>query len=409
MRKTTNSMLNLNKHILLAFVYFIIAAFFGVLLRSFNAVELPINYRFVVHTHSHIALLGWVYVVLTTLLYKLFLNKSELERKYRKLFLFTQITLVGMLLTFPFQGYALFSIIFSTLFLIASYWFSWFFIKHTPINVKNLFSYKCIKWSLFYLVLSSIGPWALGAIMTLLGPLSIWYRLAIYFYLHFLYNGWMLLTLIGFFFYVLEKNQIFIGEKNLKFFFWSLNIGIVLSFLLSTLWTEPLLIFNVIGALGAILQLGAFIIFIYWFREPTMQVLEIFNPFQKGILRTVVYLLVIKMVLQLLTSVPYFSMLVANYLDFTIGYLHLTFLGVVTLSIFLFLDYFQIFKIAKVPYYIYLIAFLITEMFIFYKGFAAWQKFSIFENYHDVLALISFVIPVSLFLIIVLREKIYTK
>ena len=124
-----------------AFSYFIMAAILGVLLRSFNSIEIPVNYKFIVHSHSHIALLGWVYLALTTLLYKLYLNTLNSDKKYQNIFWFTQLTLVGMLLTFPFQGYALFSIVFSTLFLIASYWFFWFFTKNVGVAYKKRNSY----------------------------------------------------------------------------------------------------------------------------------------------------------------------------------------------------------------------------------------------------------------------------
>lgn len=116
-------MINLKWHIRTAFAYFLLAALLGVVLRSFASVGIPINYRFIVHTHSHIALLGWVYVAITTLLYKLFVQTPIADKKYRYVFGLTQLTLIGMLWTFPFQGYALFSIIFSTLFLFASYGF----------------------------------------------------------------------------------------------------------------------------------------------------------------------------------------------------------------------------------------------------------------------------------------------
>ncbi|MBT8306156.1 MAG: hypothetical protein KJN85_04405, partial [Maribacter sp.] len=109
--------INLKSHINLSLGYFMIAAVLGVVLRSFHSIEIPVNYKFIVHTHSHIALLGWVYMGLTTLLYKLFLEGQELDLKYRRIFWFTQFTLVGMLLSFPLLGYALLSIIFSTLFL----------------------------------------------------------------------------------------------------------------------------------------------------------------------------------------------------------------------------------------------------------------------------------------------------
>ena len=81
--------MNLKLHIKITLVYFLLAAALGVVLRSFHSVEIPVNYKFFVHTHSHIALLGWVYMALTSLLYKLYLNKLDFDKKYRKIFWFT--------------------------------------------------------------------------------------------------------------------------------------------------------------------------------------------------------------------------------------------------------------------------------------------------------------------------------
>lgn len=388
---------SVKKQIYVAFVYFLMAAFFGVVLRLFHAVDLLVNYKFIVHTHSHIALLGWVYLILTTLLYHLYLSNQSISKKYRNLFLFTQVTLVGMLVTFPFQGYAFFSIVFSTLFLVASYWFTWFFIKHVSTAAKACNSYRIIKAALLYLVVSSFGPWALGAIMTILGPLSIWYRLAIYFYLHFLYNGWMLLALIGLLFYILEKKEINLNEKTFNFFFLMINSSIVLSFFLSTLWTDPSIFYNVLGGLGALIQIIAVVFLIRELRRKVQNSTNIFSAFQKNVLQTIIALLFLKIVLQLASALPYVANMATNYLDFTIGYLHLTFLGVVSLSIFFFLDYYKVFRIKAKPYFIYLIGFLATELLIFYRGIAAWQKLPLLDNFSELLIVASALIPLSLF------------
>tara|TARA_R110000868_G_scaffold60556_2_gene184807 strand:- start:14298 stop:15500 length:1203 start_codon:yes stop_codon:yes gene_type:complete len=396
---------SVKKQIYIAFVYFIIAALLGVVLRLFHAVDLPVNYKFIVHTHSHIALLGWVYLVISTVLYSLYLNASVAHKKYKRLFFFTQVTLLGMLLTFPFQGYALFSIIFSTLFLVASYWFTWFFIKHAPNVVKTSHSYQTVKMALGYLVISSIGPWALGAIMTILGPLSIWYRLAIYFYLHFLYNGWIQLTLIGLFFYLLEKKKVILQEKEFKFFFWMMNMGIVFTFLLSTLWTKPALVLNVLGGMGAFIQIIALLFLMRSLRKKIPDFKNLFTSFQKNVFQTIVFLVVIKIILQLVSAIPYMANLAASYLDFTIGYLHLTFLGVVTLSIFFFIDYFKFFKIHSTPYYLYLFGFFSSEALIFYKGLAAWQKLPLWGIYFELLTIASLLISLSLIMMLFQKWK----
>ncbi len=398
----------LKNHINLALGYFIIAALLGVLLRSFHAIEIPVTYKFIVHTHSHIALLGWVYMGLTTLLYKLFLKRKEVALKYRLIFWFTQFTLVGMLVTFPFQGYALFSIIFSTLFLFASYWFTAFFMRYVPASYKKNNSYKCVKFALWYMVLSSLGPWALGAIMNTLGATSIWYRLSIYFYLHFQYNGWMILGLLGVFIYVLERNDIEIPKVTFNRFFWWINLGIVLSFFLSTLWTKPHVFLYVIGGLGAILQIMAFGILVMLGIRNKEKLFQVLTPLQKNLLFTVAALVGLKILLQLLTAFPYFADLAATITDFTIGYLHWTFLGVVTMALFLFFNYFKLLILPKPAIILYLIGFLFTEGMIFYKGIATWWSLGIFEGYFEVLALGSLVIPLSLALIWFTNNKALT-
>jgi len=395
----------LKNHTKLALGYFLLAAILGVVLRSFHSFEILVNYKYIVHTHSHIALLGWVYLALTTLLYKLYLVNLDLDRKYHKIFWFTQVTLVGMLLTFPFMGYALFSIIFSTLFLFASYWFAWFFLKNTPAILKKTNSYKCVRVALWYLMLSSLGPWALGAIMNTLGAESAWYRFAIYFYLHFLYNGWMIIALVGILFYVFEKNQINISHKFFGRFFWSMNLGVILSIFLSTLFANPSIILNFLGGIGAVLQLTAFVILIKFIAGLKVEMNTVFSSFQKGLLMTITVLLAVKMILQLTTAFPYFANLATTILNFTIGYLHWTFLGVVSIGLFLFLDYFKLIQISKKAYLLYFLGFALSEVLIFYKGVTAWQDLGLFDGYFEVLVAVSFIIPLSLVLMLAVNWR----
>jgi len=396
-------MMQSKSHIKIAFAYFLLAASLGVVLRAFQVFELPITYKFFVHTHSHIALLGWVYVALTTLIYRLFVQSPIKNKKYRKIFWFTQFTLVGMLLTFPFTGYALFSIIFSTLFLFASYWFFQFFSKHVKPEFRKNNSYKLLKAALWYMVVSSLGPWALGGIMNTLGAESVWYRMAIYFYLHFQYNGWMVLALVGLFFYVLKKNEVPISKKGFQRFFWSINLGILLTFFLSTLWTKPPLLFYILGGIGVVVQLFALLLLVRFLVPYKDKLKSMFTKFQWNLLHTAGLLLAVKIVLQSITTFPYFANLAATILDFTVGYLHLTFLGAVTIGLFLFLDYFRLLKIPRKAYLLYLTAFVASEALLFYKGIASWQKFSLFDGYFETLTLASALIPLSLFLILVVN------
>lgn len=110
--------INLNNHIKIAVFYFLVVTVLGVFMRLFQVVDVPFDYKNILHAHSHVALLGWVYIALTSLIFKLFLSEKQIRKKYKLLFWSTQISIIGMLIAFPITGYALGSIFFSSLFLI---------------------------------------------------------------------------------------------------------------------------------------------------------------------------------------------------------------------------------------------------------------------------------------------------
>ena len=64
------------------------------------------------------------------------------------------------------------------------------------------------------------------------------YKNAIYFYLHFQYNGWFILALFGIGFYILEKQNIRISKSVFNIFFWLMNLGVILTFGISLLWMK---------------------------------------------------------------------------------------------------------------------------------------------------------------------------
>ncbi|WBX75051.1 hypothetical protein PG911_10315 [Tenacibaculum ovolyticum] len=397
MKGKTPSLMFLQKHSKIGLAYFLIIAFLGVLLRFFSIIDLPINYRFTVHAHSHVALLGWIYTALTTLIFKMYLSKTNVSIKYKRLFWATQLTIIGMLISFPFTGYALFSIVFSTLFLIASYFLANLVFKYTPITYKQTNSYKCIRIALWYMIISSIGPWALGIIIKTVGNGSDLYRNAIYFYLHFQYNGWFILALLGVFLYILEQQKITLTNKTFQSLFWLLNSGVILTFGISLLWMKPTIIVFILSGLGAMLQLVAFYILLkelHFFKE---QLITIFSKFYFHLLKVTGLLFFLKLVFQIIGSTPYFARAISSNVDLIIGYLHWTFLGVVSIALLLFLHQFKLIKLSKKSVLVYLIGFILTELFIFYKGIIVWTNLSLINNYFEYLVIVSCILLIGIF------------
>ena len=383
------------KHTNIALTYFLLVGLMGVFLRLFYVLPIPANYRFIVHAHSHVALLGWVYIALITLIYKLYLSQLNKSHYYKRIIWFTNICILGMMFSFPFQGYAIFSIIFSTLFLVSTYLFARFVFSNIPKKYKNSPSYHCIRTSLWYMVFSSIGPWAVGGIMATLGKGSIWYNLAIYFYLHFQYNGWFILALIGVLFFLIELLPVKIDGKQFRIFFLLIHPAIILSFFLSVLWTNPPKIFYFLAAIGAVLQIAAFFYFFKIVKQIWTVLRKNISTIALKLLKLSAVFLAIKIALQLISALPYFAKLAFLYRDFVIGYLHWTFLGVVSLCLFGLLEHFKLIRLNWLILGIYLIGFIGSELFIFYKATVLWQKLPAFSPGPFILIGTSSLIPIA--------------
>lgn len=368
----------------------------GLVLRLFQVVPIRWNFKYILHAHSHTALLGWIYIGIISLIYYIFISKVNTAKLYKKIFVFTNICVLGMLFSFPFQGYAVFSIIFSTLFLFASYFFVWFALKHVEPRFKKRFSWKLVRSSLWYLAISSIGPWAIGGVMATLGPTSLWYKSSIYFYLHFQYNAWFIFALLGFLFYIFEQKNFIFDPRKLKLIHTFLHLGVILSLFLSVLWTKPPGIYYLLGGLGAVFQILSFWI-LYSITKNHFQAIksEVGNRIFFLIKMSGV-LICIKLIMQLLSAVPYFAMISFVFKDFVIGYLHLVLLGIVTSSLIVFLYYFKFLRIPKTFLILFLVAFFSTETLIFYKAIAFWLGLPFFNSYYLLLALLSSLFPIAI-------------
>jgi len=396
--------MKLRAHFIVALIYFLLAAVLGFILRleaTSWAFGIPSEYRFVVHAHSHIGLLGWVYLGFSSIIVYAFVDKIKLKNHYSKIFWATQICLLGMLISFPIQGYALFSIIFSTLFLLVSYVFFGFILKHTQAQLKSKKSFILIKHSLFYMVISSIGPWALGGIMSTLGNTSIWYKLAIYFYLHFQYNAWFVLAALGLLLFLLEQSKLKIDDKAFKIFAPLIHIGIIGSFFLSCLWANSHWFLYLLSNLGSIaLWIG---LYYFWMavKVPWRDFVSKLSNKHKFLLQFLIFVFLSKLVLQTLSGIPYFAEMAASNLDLVIGYLHWFFLGFVSVFLVFTVLYLKWIKLTNFSVIVYLLAFISTEFFIFYRAGSVMFQWPFLDNLNLYLALGSFLFVVAISTILV--------
>src|SRR4051794_10324701 len=106
------------KWIHIAFVNLLIVALLGVIMRYKIAYSLPlIDQKNFLQAHSHFAFTGWItqlLMILMIVFLKLHLPSCSFK-KYEYILVANLISAYGMLVTFPWEGYAFFSITFSTL------------------------------------------------------------------------------------------------------------------------------------------------------------------------------------------------------------------------------------------------------------------------------------------------------
>lgn len=336
----------------LTYGWLIVSILWGLLMRGIQylpAIGIPYDHS--LHTHSHIALLGWVYMGFFLLLGQSYLNPDRWNG-FRRVFWLKQISIVGMLLSFPFQGYAAISISFSTLFVFGTYYFTWSMTRSAATDAGNL---RLVKWAVWLLALSSLGPYGLGFFSARgLNHLH-WYNNSIYFYLHFLYNGFFMMALLA----LLGKARKVTFQKNEIDAF---GIATTLSVFLSFLWIKPPLPIYLLAGLGGILQL---FIIIRWCQRLAPKPLT-----QHWALLTLLLFIVFKYTIQAVGALPPVVEWAFLSQKFTIiGYIHFIMLGIFTP--YLFVSFYKELRHTKwflVLAALYSIGFLLSECLLMGQG-----------------------------------------
>ncbi|KQO17291.1 hypothetical protein [Paenibacillus sp. Leaf72] len=390
--------------------YFLVTAVTGLLMRSMAYVSLPgLRYDYLLHAHSHLALLGWGYMALFLLFLAVFFNSASgraggvfKEKKIRVMLVITQLTLAGMFFAFCIQGYAAVSISFSTLQILLSYWFAgWAWRRlaviaregakpergvHSELqqvqgtgshpSTRQPLSFLFVKGSLLCLVISSLGPWGLAMLSANGLKGSPLYEAAIYFYLHFQYNGWFTLGLFAVLLRLMEQRQITYSVKIVRLLFWMYALAMPPAFLLSVLWLKIGLAAQLAAALAAVIQWAAILLFCAVLLKARFALSAVFTGWAARLLVLALLLAAIKATLELGLIVPQLAEAIYQSRSIVIGYLHLTLLGFVScLCLALFLQQGWLNgrgRIAYIGYMSFIAGFMLNELTLFLQGLFDW-------------------------------------
>ncbi|MFC3901230.1 hypothetical protein [Aliicoccus persicus] len=392
-------------------VLLFLTAISGVWMRWFSlSPSSAIPYDNVLHAHSHVALIGWLFTAVFLIFF--FIYRDKLKDKLQPKLIFISLISVSLLMfvAFLYQGYALFSIITSTVHIFVEYWaviYIWLFIRKENIpKVAKLF----IVGGILANIISSIGPYTLAFLSAnKLTDLSL-FDMSIYFYLHFQYNGWLMLSLFGLFLVLLNKRSIKMNEKLATQAFWIYFVALFPGFLISALWVGLGPVVETIVALASIAQWISIIMLIIALIPAIQRVSKLVTKLTSNLLIFAILLLVMKSTMELGLIYPPLADLVNNTRDVIIGYLHLTLLGFLTIFVFVLFHMLVLFKENKFSMYgfmVFVIGFLLNELLLFLRSLGLWTDWFGIPLYAELLfvAAILLLIGVTMILFSVKQHK----
>lgn len=373
-----------------AFTYLFLITLIGVYLRLVFISNIGgLTFAHLLHSHSHTAMLGWVYSAIYIGIVSVVLTAQSVNyKKYSIIFWFTQFTVICMLFSFAVKGYSPVSIIFSTLHILSSYIFIIYFIRDTRtdyfLQIRNKVSYKFIRASLIFLVIATLAPWFLGLLASKGLSGSEIYTQTIYFYLHFLYNGFFTFALLGLWIEEIENRDKY-SEKKTKIGYVLLFYSTITAYSISLLGFNLNSVIRFIAIASAVLQLVA-LIFLYQGCYRGIKSLIYNSAEQKILFWVFIISFVLKLQLQLLSTLSLSGNIAFQTREIPIGYIHLVMLGFISCGLLLWLGnrgYFMFTNtISKTGIIIFVLGFLLNEFLLFAVSVIFWFRVQTIPKYH---------------------------
>ena len=201
---------------------------------------------YLIHGHSHVALLGWAFLGLMGLVLEAGTIRRTLPRRsVTTLGILTALVTLVLFIAFVREGYAPLSIALSTVHMLLGYGLAWIFFRKA-VGEGNPGSQYFLEGAVFWMVMATAGIWLL-AVGRGLPPF--WVDASVQFYLHILFNGWFLFALCGLAFrYFIDPEY-----RHITWPFWIMMVGLVPALIPQLPLQEPSYAVVLSGLAGSLL------------------------------------------------------------------------------------------------------------------------------------------------------------
>lgn len=391
----------------LALLNLCLVALLGTVMRYKIGFEFPFfNQKYIQEAHSHFAFTGWITHALYFLIVLLLKNNGVTihMRTYKWLININLVIAYGMLISFFLQGYGLVSIIFSTLSILLGYVFSFVALRDLQRLPTDHPAKNWLKAAIWLGIISTAGTAVLSFMMATFTYDQEMYLGAVYFYLHFQYNGWFLFACMGLF---LDRiKDLNLNGRTLQKIFWLFFLSGVPTFFLSTLWADLPAILYVFVIIAAILQVIGWWYFFLLIMRNLQGLNGIFPRLVRHLYLIVAAAMTIKLFLQLGSTIPAVSKLAFGFRPIVIAYLHLVLLLIVTIFLLTFLyEKAKLPRAARVPLIGFTIGVILNEIVLAVQGIASFS-YTVIPKVNEALFVVALVLLTSaIWLFLSLRNK----
>lgn len=375
---------------LIPLVFLALSAGFGVLMRYGQVYGLVFPaFQNLLQGHSHVTFLGWGFLSVLLLIHTYF--EIPIDKKYKWLWRILVLSVMGLLIFFPIYGYTLIPISFLVAFLLSSYLYLGRLLK----GIKRMegYEYGLLRYGIYYYFLSSLAVWFVPVALLKFGKGILYYDL-VYFYLHFLYNGFFVFVLFSLFIKILLQVQAHFIYQHLKRGLVLINLSVIPTYFLSLYWHTSNSVVVSVGATGAVFQILALL---FVLKSLFTGKTSIFRP---QLMYLIAAIFCIKIVLQLLSAHPALAQKAIGLKPFfVVGYLHLFTIGFMSLTIF-WLMKLKASIANKLGLLLLILGFVVTEVLLFYQGSAIWFNLPPLIYFYNLILWGSFCMFIGIMLIL---------
>lgn len=386
----------------------LLVATVGVLMRYAFVDEIPsFEYIHWLHAHSHLAILGWVYLALFVLIVKVFIpQESRSIKRYRILFVASLLIVWGMLFAFIAGGYWFLSIGLLVIHVLLSYFFVWTVWRDLASADRNRMSVRLLRMALLFQVISTLAWWTMPFLVSHGLKGTEYYYMAIQYFLHFQFNGWFMFGVLGLFFRFLEEKGVQVPRKESSLFFMLLVVSCFLTYALAVAWSNPLPVIFFINGTGVTIQFLALIVFVMLLYRIRKGIHMTFSRVEHIFIYAALSCLILKIFIQTAVVIPDIAKVGYTIRNFVIGFMHLILLGVITMGIFGSVFHTGLLsQKSKKGAILVLIGFLLVELLLFGQGILFWAELGFMPYYYESLVVSSIFIWVGVLWMLVKRNE----